>query len=1107
MASYVSTTTLGNAQLDNAYYWSKDKYVLSTGYGAKSQADLQTFSGASANLDAVSPNAYGYGYANATEGSAVSTTVYLGANEKATWQVQGLPTKDYVGDFAYASVAYLGSSLYGSVLYSNTKKIFDDGNTSAYYGTEWSQVKSVGFTAPVAGYYKFTTGVVDAGDTVVDSQVFVNNFGYGIAVQTPGASPMINLTPAGFVSSAPVSSIDTTVKTLGNATLSSGVWCLSTSDTVATKTDSEMESFLGLAGGTLDQIEKESPYGYTTNANATSGSVLKKYVQVSGVGDTINFNYFWDGGDYVPYDDFAFVSVGGKIVSNESKNYSTLYKTGGGTDTSKVTWNGGNGSKSLVSIQGAGNYNDVKGTFAYKVKSTDNIIETISGLKYVELGIGITDEGDTVVDSSIQISDIGSNYGGSWSGINSSYYSSFTSYASSYTSTSLYSQASSSKSQSLSSSLSQFTYNQSSYSEQTLKQNTNALASSLGNLDFGLISQSSISSTFDWNATFNALFNTSTLSTSLSVDVSVAVSVKSKVLSDISWSGVNFGNIASSTYKQIDFNEVNFSSVNFSSTNYASFDYGAVNWSSLTKSKYSEINWSSVNFSSEKFSTEAFSSINWSKFSMSDYTELKSNSTALSQFKALENKSVGFSSASEFTAFKSASQQVGSNLSFKSFSEINFSSSKFSSAQLNGVIDYSSVSTTNFSKFTSTAYSALDWSNSQFVSALGATASSTSYKSINYSKVDWSELTNSASASSAFNYSAVNYKQFSSTNYSAVNWANFDFAEAKSSSTYSALNFSKVQWNEVSTSQYSSINWNSTKIAQATKSSSFSYEAFISSSSFSSSLADSASTYKSINFSKVDFSSFSSSSYNALNWNNVNWSQAQASNSKALTSIDYNKVQWSEISTSNYKKINWSKVQYNEMSASSYSSVNWSSVNYKQFFAGSASNYSASSFSSVEYTELNEKSYNSFVGAASSKSVSKFSSFNFQQVSSTAISFTSTAAKADVFNCGKLSKAGVAANIDLLNDNTSSSVAGDVVLLNKTQKSAVNIKNFTLGVDQLSFAGLGALASSVAFNQVGNGLAVVAGGTTFAVLEGLNKSTVEGSDAFKNFKGKGLGLV
>ena len=94
---------------------------------------------------------------------------------------------------------------------------------------------------------------------------------------------------------------------------------------------------------------------------------MKKYVKAS-VGDTLAFNYFWDGGDYVPYDDFAYVSLGGQIVKNESTQNATLYSSSGGSSANKVTYNGGGDSKSLVSIKGAGNYNDVAGTFKYTIK-------------------------------------------------------------------------------------------------------------------------------------------------------------------------------------------------------------------------------------------------------------------------------------------------------------------------------------------------------------------------------------------------------------------------------------------------------------------------------------------------------------------------------------------------------------------------------------------------------------------------------------------------------------------------------------------------------------------------------------------------------------------
>jgi len=561
MASYYSTSTIGSASLDPSYYWSKDKYNLSTGYGSVSQTSLESFSGASANLDTVSKSAWGYGYANATEGSAVSTKVYLEAGESVSWSVKGLSSKDYVGDFAYASVSYQGD-------WSNTKKLFDDGYTTSQTPA-WSNGTNVSFKAFAAGYYTFTTGIVDAGDTAVDSQISVSNFGTSIT-QNYNKFGAVSLSPEYFVPVGPLSSVDTTVKYFGNANAESGGYKLTTSDSVQTKTDFEVESWLGLAGGSLDQVEKENPYGYATYANATSGSAMKKYVKVNGVGDTIKFNYFFDGNEYIPYDDFAFVTVGGKVVSNETSQYATLYKTDGTTKLDQKQYVGID-SKALVSVQGAGSYNDVKGVFEYKVKSSDNIVTDVNNCKYVELGIGIMDEGDTVVDSNLFVSDIGSSADNGYFGFgSSSYFNSFN--FSTYTSQSfstLQSSAQSLKSTNFSSNFSQFEYSSSSYTSQTLKQNSSMIASSLTNLDFGLISStSSISSKFDWNSTFNTLFNSSSLSTSLNISVSVDIkAVQTQVLNQIDWSGVNFGNVQSSTYKAIDFNQVNLSAVNFSSSN------------------------------------------------------------------------------------------------------------------------------------------------------------------------------------------------------------------------------------------------------------------------------------------------------------------------------------------------------------------------------------------------------------------------------------------------------------------------------------------------------------------------------------------------------------
>ena len=118
-----------------------------------------------------------------------------------------------------------------------------------------------------------------------------------------------------------------------------------------------LESTLGLKKGTLDKTNK---------ANATEGSAV--YAELNAkAGDVVTFDYFFDGGDYLPFDDFAFVSINGKTIT-------------------------------LASIKENGNYGDESGVFEYKLKSSD-----IKG-GTVKVAVGVMDVGDTAVTSALAVS-------------------------------------------------------------------------------------------------------------------------------------------------------------------------------------------------------------------------------------------------------------------------------------------------------------------------------------------------------------------------------------------------------------------------------------------------------------------------------------------------------------------------------------------------------------------------------------------------------------------------------------------------------------------------------------------------------------------------------
>ena len=437
------------------------------GYGSVSQGTLEgaaigKFSSATANdvsfgfLDNVSKTSWG-SKIDAQQGSAISTTYALAQGESLYFTVKG-GQKDSYNDFAYASVKYVGPTG-GSYSVPSwfEDQTFDSVSVKVDKDTDWATQEVVGFTASVAGNYNFSFGVVDAFDKAVKSTITVaeaggtkpfgtlNNLDLYSLKWVPGTQSyggntysFSDLYSSGMQVSDLTNSIDGVDKAYttggtgdwdnggayyqntngwnkGGISFSTEGVTISTSN--ANAKDYQIEEFLGLEDGALDaaSLQKNSTWGNDTAffSNATAGSAYKQLVEIKGVGDTVQFDYFWDGGDYLPYSDFAGVTIGGELVKNESTSATTIWNSSGASNGTSTQFNGDSldtsvTNYSLVSVAGAGDYADVQGQFAYKVKSTDTIY-TLGGKKYVELGIFATDVNDEVVDSKITISNIGVN--------------------------------------------------------------------------------------------------------------------------------------------------------------------------------------------------------------------------------------------------------------------------------------------------------------------------------------------------------------------------------------------------------------------------------------------------------------------------------------------------------------------------------------------------------------------------------------------------------------------------------------------------------------------------------------------------------------------------
>ncbi|MCC5635478.1 PEP-CTERM sorting domain-containing protein [Nostoc sp. CHAB 5844] len=67
--------------------------------------------------------------------------------------------------------------------------------------------------------------------------------------------------------------------------------------------DAAIESFLGLANGALDAFNSQ---------NTISGSAIRNTIAVEA-GDVLRFNWQFLAGDYLPYNDFSFYSIGSSL--------------------------------------------------------------------------------------------------------------------------------------------------------------------------------------------------------------------------------------------------------------------------------------------------------------------------------------------------------------------------------------------------------------------------------------------------------------------------------------------------------------------------------------------------------------------------------------------------------------------------------------------------------------------------------------------------------------------------------------------------------------------------------------------------------------------------
>lgn len=1038
MATQITSTSKAGTVLD-VFGGFQISTQSSFGSGAVSQQTLEGIAGGKLNAPSTPTDANfnfldklaksGLSNINATQGSSISQTWSLAAGQSLYWTVTG-QNKDYYNDFAWASVKYVGnsSSPYSVPSYFESET-FDAVAVKIDKDFDWATQEVVSFTAPVSGNFTFAFGVVDAFDTAVQSTITVSNatttkpFGVDNALDlyslkfvpglTGSSSPSFG--SGGISSGLNFSDIKTTVsgQTLSYITgntgsyNSNGAYYKSTNTVInkggisfdssgitistanANAKDYEIEEFLGLSSGTLDKValQQNNTWGSSTSAfysNATSGAAYKQLVEVSGVGAKVSFDYFWDGGDYLPYNDFAAVTIGGKVVKNESQTSTTLFTSTGQVIGSANGYSGsnlGSDNKALVSVAGAGNYNDVQGKFEYSVKANDKLF-TIGGKQYVELGIFATDVNDEVVDSKIVINNIGSN-------ASPNVASNFASVKPAFVGQIVNEKEI--KQQAIVDTLSKVTADntgKSSAANQQLLQNSllgfdasliagssnsiftgsgtssTSFSSALSNFDFSallsILQGGSLGGDFkiDANINFNATISSAALGVSASAGGSVSFnalasatsggSFTSSSLSTEQWSKVDYGSSSVETKKTMDWSKVVVDGISnetlsqtdyvqaiangASTTSYSSIDWKTVNSAEFSSTTYNQLDWNQVKFGD--LTTESKKTLDWSKVKVGS----GSNAVTTDKLSTTDLLQVTLAGGSSTLNYNSTDW---SKIEAKEFSQETYSELDWSKVNLNGM--------------TSESKKSLDWNKVSI-----GDISSEQKKSVDWSKIDINGVSSEKLSTTDKLQISINgntEESYKTTDWTKVQWGEF------SDETYAATNWSLVKLGDVTTEEKNSLNWQKVKLSDVSKETKSTMNwknvdvAGISSNT-TTSTTDSfqvlaangqllEESYATTDWSKIIIGEFSSETYAATDWSLVNleglsieskkekkWSLVDDGVFINETASTTDKTQWlfaNGDSTTLSKKTKWNKLQIGEFSQETYSNIDWSQVNMGAF--------------------------------------------------------------------------------------------------------------------------------------------------------------------------------
>ena len=369
-----------------------DGFVLSTGGSTVSQGAIEDFMGDGGSfyygsldqemaIESLVTDNVIKSAVNATEGSAVKFSGQADVGDKIGFWYY-FETNDYVpfADFSFFSI---GDE-------SKVTALAAIGTTGGANGTvgnveNWGYFEDyveITLTDEMVdnGNFDLTFGVVDALDTAVDSELVVGGLeilskkdggyekGEGDYDSTPKKGKEGEKGGDGSLGGKkPVEEDENIAPSLiGNAFFAEDeTVVLSTGG--GANSQSTIETVLGIKYGDLDGTLN----GTKESTNATEGSAAYATVQVDE-GDVINFGYTFGTDDYIPYQDFSFVSINGKVA-----NLAT------------------------VGVE-CPDYSEISDVFNYVVTSQD-LGGADSGL--VQIAVGIMDSTDSWVDSYIEIYD------------------------------------------------------------------------------------------------------------------------------------------------------------------------------------------------------------------------------------------------------------------------------------------------------------------------------------------------------------------------------------------------------------------------------------------------------------------------------------------------------------------------------------------------------------------------------------------------------------------------------------------------------------------------------------------------------------------------------